>query len=101
MVVLSLILAAGALTYMRSTEIWQRALALLSGLGLSWAAATVYLAHYWDGRQERGMPRPGEWSKTVQWMTDDGVGLVALLLAPALLGLVRIFVKSIKTLRAA
>ncbi len=54
MAVSSLILAAGALAYMRSTETWQRVLALLSGFTLSWAAATVYLANYWHGRRRTG-----------------------------------------------
>jgi len=93
-------LALGALAYMRSTRMWQRALALLGGFTFCWAAATVYLADYWDGRQEQGMPRPGDWLRTVRWMTGRGLGLLLLLLAPALLGLLHVSVKSIRTWRA-
>jgi len=47
------------------------------------------------------MPRPGDWSRTVQWMTKEGRGLAGLLLAPALLGLLRVSLKSIRSWRAA
>ena len=94
-VVLSVALALGALAYMRSTRMWQRALALFGGFSLMWPAATVYLAHYWDGRREQWMPRPGDWSRTIQ-MTNRGVGLLVLLLAPALLGLLHLVIRFIR-----
>jgi len=96
-VVLSAVLALGALAYMRSTRMWQRALALFGGFSLMWPAATVYLAHYWDGRREQWMPRPGDWSRTIQWMTNRGVGLLVLLLAPALLGLLHLVIRLIRS----
>jgi hypothetical protein len=51
-VMLLVALALGALAYMRSTRIWQRALALFGSFTPIWAAATVCLANYWGGRQE-------------------------------------------------
>ena len=95
--VLSAVLALGALAYMRTTRMWQRALALFSGFSLIWAAATVYLAHYWDGLHEQWMQRPGDWSRTIQWMTNRGVGLLILLLAPALLGLLHLVIRFIRS----
>jgi len=47
------------------------------------------------------MPRSGDWSRTVRWMTDEGVGLLLLLLAPALLGFLHVAVRSIRAWRAA
>ncbi len=96
-VVLSAVLALGALAYMRSTRMWQRALALFGGFSLIWTAATVYLAHYWDGRQEQWMRTPGDWSRTIQLMTNRGVGLLVLLLAPALLGLLALVIRFIRS----
>lgn len=100
-VMLLVALALGALAYMRSTRIWQRALALFGSFTLIWAAATVCLANYWGGRQEPWMPKPGDWSRTVQWMSKEGVGWLVLLLAPALLGLLRVSLNSIRSLWAA
>jgi len=95
--VLSAVEALGALAHMRSTRMWQRALALLGDLTLSWGAATVYLANYWDGRQEQWMPGPGDWYRTVQGMTNRGVRLLVLLLAPTLLGLSHLDIRPIRS----
>jgi hypothetical protein len=96
--VLGLILAIGALAYMRSSRTWQRTLSLLLGMTLVWTAATVYLAIYWHGRQEFWMRQPGNDYETARGMLVALGVLVALLLAPALLGLLR---HSIKSIRAA
>ena len=96
--VLGVILAIGALAYMRSSRTWQRALTLLLGMTLAWTAATVYLAIYWHGRQEFWMRQPGNGYETARGMLVALGVLVVLLLAPALLGLLR---HSIQSIRAA
>jgi hypothetical protein len=96
--VLGVILAVGALAYMRSARTWQRALALWGGLTLTWALSTVYLAIYWHGRQEFWMKVPGNGYETARGMLIALGILVALMLAPALLGLLR---RSVKFIRAA
>jgi hypothetical protein len=98
MAVLSVILAMGALAYMRSAKTWQRALALLLGMTLTWTAATVYLAIYWHGRQEFWMRQPINGYSMVRPMLIALGVLVALLLVPALLGFLR---RSIQSIRAA
>ncbi len=94
--VLGVILAIGALAYMRSSRTWQRALTLLLGMTLTWIAATVYLAIYWHGRQEFGMLRPGTGYETARGMLNAFGVLVVLILAPALLGLLRRSAQSIR-----
>lgn len=94
----SVILAMGALAYIRSARTSQRALTLLLGMTLAWTAATVYLAIYWHGRQEFWMRQPGNGYETARGMLVALGVLVALLLAPALLGLLR---HSIQSIRAA
>jgi len=94
--VLGVILAIGALAYMRSSRTWQRALTLLLGMTLTWTAATVYLAIYWHGRQEFWMRQPGNDYETARGMLVALGVLVVLLLAPALLGLLRHSIKSIR-----
>jgi hypothetical protein len=96
--VLGVILAIGALAYMRSSRTWQRALTLLLGMTLTWTAATVYLAIYWHGRQEFWMREPGTGYETARGMLIALGVLVALMLAPALLGLLR---RSVQSMRAA
>jgi hypothetical protein len=99
LLVLTLVLAGGALAYMRSARTWRRALALLIGLTLSWAVTTVGTAIYWDGRLEPWMRgEPDHWYEIVGRSAIAGTVLVALLLAPALLGLLR---RSIRFIRAA
>jgi hypothetical protein len=97
MAVLSVVLAMGALAYMRSIKTWQRALALLGGLTLTWALSTVYLAIYWHGRQEFGMKVPGNGYETAQSMLRALGVLGALMFVPALLGLLR---RSVRSTRA-
>ena len=96
MLVLTLVLAGGALAYMRSARTWQRALALLIGLTLSWAVTTVGTAIYWDGRLEP-WGEPDRWYEIVGRNAIAGTVLVALMFTPALLGLLR---RSIKFIRA-
>jgi hypothetical protein len=98
LLVLTLVLAGGALAYMRSARTWRRALALLIGLTLSWAVTTVGTAIYWDGRLEPWMRgEPDRWYEIVGRSAIAGTVLVALMFAPALLGLLR---RSIEFIRA-
>lgn len=96
--VLGVILAIGALAYMRSARTWQRALTLLLGMTLAWTAATVYLAIYWHGRQVGSMRQPLNGYEMARPMLIALGVLVALMFAPALLGLLR---RSIQSIRAA
>jgi hypothetical protein len=85
MLVLTLVLAGGALAYMRSARTWQRALALLIGLTLSWAVTTVGTAIYWDRRLEPWR-EPDRWYEILGRSAIAGTVLVALMFTPALLG---------------
>ena len=80
--VLTLLLGAGALLYMRSPKIWPRFAALLAGFSLAWVAATIHLGLYWNGRQEPWMPEPATWAETLAWTSRMGVLLALILLAP-------------------
>ena len=82
-------LGAGALAYVRSAKTSQRALALLTGMTLSWAVATV------------GQPWvtvPGLWYAYGQGVVIAWGVLTAVMFAPALLDLLR---RSAKFIRAA
>jgi len=82
-------LGAGALAYVRSAKTSQRALALLTGMTLSWAVATV------------GQPWvtvPGLWYAYGQGVVIAWGFLTAVMFAPALLDLLR---RSAKFIRAA
>jgi hypothetical protein len=75
-----LILAAGALLYMRSKTVLQRGLSLLAGFLLNWSLAALHLALYWDGR---GEPWPS--GVEVAWgAVVAGVILLVLLFIPLL-----------------
>jgi hypothetical protein len=82
---LMLLLAFGALLYMRSAGIWTRLLWLLAGFSLTWVLATIHLAWYWNGRQEPGMGAPATWADALSWTSPTGAFLLAILIAPALL----------------
>jgi len=82
-------LVAGVLLYMLSARAWHRVLALLAGLTLAWALATVAAATYWHGRQVSWMAVPGNGVAIARGSAIGWGTLVALTLAPALLGLVR------------
>jgi len=88
MLLLTLILVEGALAYMRSARTWQRALSLLVGTMLAVAVMAVGTVVYWKG--------PGNGWVDVRRTSIHGGYVVALMLAPALLGLIRRLVKSIR-----
>jgi hypothetical protein len=82
---LMLLLALGALLYMRSANVWPRFLWLVAGFSLSWLLATLHLVLYWNGRQEPGMRAPATWDGTLSWAAPLGGFLLVILIAPALL----------------
>ncbi len=88
MLLLTLILVEGALAYMRSTRTWQRALALLVGTASAVAVMAVGTVVYWKG--------PGDGWVNVGKTLIHGGYVVAVVFAPALLGLLRRAVKSIR-----
>jgi uncharacterized membrane protein (DUF485 family) len=87
---LMLVQAGGALLYMRSSRIWPRFLWLLAGFSISWILATIHLAWYWNGRQEPGMGAPATWGETLSWAGPMGAFLLVILIAPVLLGGLRL-----------
>jgi hypothetical protein len=88
-IVLMLVLAAGALRYMRASGIWQRFAALLAGFSLSWVVTIIYQGLYWSGRQEPWMDEPGTWGETLSWSGRMGATLLLILLAPMLIEALR------------
>ena len=90
-------LIAGALTYMLSTRASHRVSALIVGLTLSWAVATVGAATYWHGRQESWMTTPGNGYKIARGSVVGWVLFLALILAPALLSIFRRSERSVRT----
>ncbi|MDY7041472.1 MAG: permease prefix domain 1-containing protein [Chloroflexota bacterium] len=93
----TVVLAGGALAYVRSSRTTQRALALLTGMTLAWTVTTVGYAIYgWTAMPWR--TGPGPWYVEVQGMVAYWGGLLAFFLAPALLNLLR---RSAQSIRAA
>ncbi len=86
---LNIILALGALVYMRATQNWQRALALLVAMLVCWLAATTFAAVYWSVPHERGLAWVTPWESTVRNMLTMGGGILVVMFAPVLLGLIR------------
>ncbi len=93
----AVVLAGGALAYVRSARTPQRALALLMGMTLAWGVTTVGVAIYWDGRLMPWMTEPFHWYEQVQPMVITWVVLAALMFAPALLSLFRRPGESVQT----
>jgi len=93
-VVSSFGLTGVALAYLRSSRMAQRVFALLAGMTLCWAVATVEVAIYLD----KASKLPGYWAGDIREMLSYWGTLMALILAPALLGLLR---RSAKFIRAA
>jgi hypothetical protein len=89
MIGLNLVLVGGALAYMRSATPRRRALVLLDALALAWMGSAVGTTVYWHRR------RTGQMAMSLDWCTGARPAFIALfvllafLLAPALLGLVR------------
>ena len=84
-----LLLAVGALAYMRAGRSSTRFLSLLVGMALAWLPVTYVNAIYWNGLQAPWMGFPKEWAGAVTNMLRS-LGILALiLLLPALFGLAR------------
>ena len=90
-VVSSLVLAGVALVYLRSSRITQRVFTLLAGMTLCWAVATVEVAIY----LHRASKLPRYWAGDIRDMLSYWGVQMALILAPAVLGLFRRSVESI------
>lgn len=87
--VLWCILAIGAFGYMRAKDSLFRILALLTSTVFCLSASIVYLAMYWDGRQEYWMSQPIDGWLNAQSYVSASLNYIALLLSPALLGIAR------------
>jgi len=96
LLVLDIILALGAVVYMRVTQEWQRALALLIAILVCWSAATMFKAAYWSVPHERGLTWVTPWESTARNMLTMGGGILVVMFAPALLGLVRRAVNALR-----
>jgi hypothetical protein len=92
-IVSSLVLAGVALVYLRSSSMVQRASALLAGMTLCWAIATVEVAIY----LYRAPKLSGYWAGDIRDMLSYWGVQMALILVPALLGLLR---RSVQLIRA-
>lgn len=91
----SVALAGGALAYVRVAKTSQRALALLIGMTLSWTVTTVgYTIYGWTAMPWK--TEPGPWYMEARGMVIYWSGLLAFLLTPALLGLLRRGVESVR-----
>jgi len=89
LVVSMVLLAGGALAYMRGGRAQERVFALLAGLGLAWTVTTIGVATYWHGRQDFWMREPGNGYQMAGTMLIALVVLGALVLTPAALGFLR------------
>jgi hypothetical protein len=85
----SLFLAAGALAYMRSRTAMHRMLSLLAGLTAAWLISSVGLVAYWTVRREPYWRIPPSWSEATLPMVYAWVVVVAILLVPVILSLLR------------
>ena len=95
MIALTLILAGGALAYLRSARAWQRAIALLAGTVLARVVATAGIKIYWNTHPLPWMTGPPDrWYDIVRASATGVALLLAFLFAPALLGLLRRWVGS-------
>jgi len=84
-----LILAVGAVFYMRLKNPWHRFASLVGGFTFGWLALMLHLSWYWNGRQEYWMSEPGTWIETFNWTSRFGATLMLILVAPVLVELLR------------
>jgi hypothetical protein len=100
-VVIMLILAAGAASYMRTENIWHRFASLVGGFSIGWIVLMIHLGIYWNGRQDNWMPEPGSWIETLHWTSRMGAMLMLILVAPVLVEFLRRAVTSRRTPKTA
>lgn len=82
---LCLLLAAGALVYLRARVERVKWLALLLPLGLAWLGAAVYLGLYWEGRLEPWMDKPASGMDSFTGTLTAGAVVIAITFLPALI----------------
>jgi hypothetical protein len=90
------ILAFGALAYLRSSKIAQRAQSLLVGFGIAWILIVSVNKIYWNGRQEVWLREPAHWQTTLLQLLVPGMILLGLLFSPIILSGLRCFSRSTK-----
>jgi len=90
----AMILAGGALAYARSSQTWPRILSLVSGTSLSWIVAMTGRAVTEEGLQAPWMVGPGNTYLVANGMVVGWGILLALMLAPLILALLRHSVES-------
>ena len=89
LVMTSLLLSAGALAHMRSESTMRRVLSLLAGLTAAWLVGSAGLTAYWTVPREPTWRPVASWSETTLPMAFGWAIVVAILLVPALLGLLQ------------
>jgi hypothetical protein len=95
LIAFDLVLAVGALAYMRSTDTTRRVASLLIGLTTAWAGATIYKAFYWNVLGEMGPAWVTPWTQTVGQMSWTWAIITIILCVPVLLGIIRHAVNSL------
>ncbi len=88
-----LILAGGALAYMRTRGPMPGFLWLAGAVLLAWAVSAVFLGYYWNGRQETWMDAPGNGWNSFFSCLEFGLFLTVLLSLP---GLAAAFARRVK-----
>jgi hypothetical protein len=92
----AMVLAGGALAYVRSSQTCPRVLSLVSGTSLSWIVAMAGRAVYEEGLQAPWMVGAGNTYLVASGMVIGWGILLALILAPVLLDLLRRSVDSMQ-----
>lgn len=100
-VIVNLLLGVGAVLYLRSSTVWSRFACLLGGFILSWGVVMFHLTLYWNGRLEPWMSEPSTWMETLTWTGNMGLALLGILLAPALIEVFRLAIRSRNTFKTA
>jgi hypothetical protein len=90
------ILAFGAVAYVRSSKITQRAQSLLVGFGIAWILIVSVNSVYWNGQQEVWMREPAHWQTTLLQLLVPGMILLGLLFSPIILSGLQRFSRSTK-----
>ncbi len=92
--VIMLALVAGIVFYMRTETTWHRLASLVGGFTAGWIILMIHQSLYWNGRQDFWMPRLGSWTETLNWTSRMGAMLMLILVAPMLIELLRLALKS-------
>lgn len=98
-IIVNLLLGVGAELYLRSSTVWSRFACLLGGFMLSWGLVMFHQTLYWNGRLEPWMSEPSTWMETLSWTGNMGLALLGILLAPALIEVFRLAIRSRNTFK--